>query len=137
MINTDNQMDAGLSENRLQSKWGYAGTLGFSQVPDVLLKSQSQLGLDCTEFVILLNVLSHWWFKGRNPFPTTFTLAKRAGVSMRTAQRAIKAMEAKGLISKTRGVNGREYDLEPLVNKLNSIAIGQPIFSVHHQTDMM
>ncbi len=137
MINTDNQMDGGFSNNRFQSKWGYAGTLGFSQVPDVLLKSQRQLGLDCTELVILLNVLSHWWFKDRNPFPTTFTLANRAGVSMRTAQRAIKSMEAKGLISKTRGANGREYDLEPLVNKLNSIAIGQPVFVVSHQGDMM
>lgn len=126
MINTENQVKDPQASSNAQTKWGYAATLGFAQVPDILFKSQSQLGLDCTELVILLNVLSHWWFKGRNPFPTTYTLAKRANVSPRTAQRAIKALQEKGLVAKARGDHGREFDLEPLVRKLNTLAMWQP-----------
>lgn len=129
MVSTQTQMPISPSDNRFHSKWGYVSTLGFTQMPDALFKSQSQLGLDCTEFVVLLNVLTHWWFKDRNPFPTTFTLAKRTGVSTRTAQRAIKALEAKGLIIKKRGRRGREFDVGPLVGKLNAIAAGFPILA--------
>lgn len=88
---------------RIREKWGSAvsggGLTGFLALPEVLIRCQHRLGLTSTEMMVLINVLMHWWYPDRKPFPGNYAIANRMGVSRRTVQRAIKSIEAKGLIS--------------------------------------
>jgi hypothetical protein len=64
--------------------------VGFSQIPDALLKSQSRLGIDPVEMNVLFNLISFWWLADELPFPSADALAKRMGVQSRTVRRATK-----------------------------------------------
>ena len=110
-------------------KWGDAAALGFSQIPDVLFTSQDKLGIDVTEMVVLLNVLSYWWYDERKPFPKSSTIAQRTGLSPRTVQRALRKLEQKEIVKKTKSDWGyRMFDPAPLVEKLSVLARRSPKF---------
>src|SRR5258708_29894556 len=101
---------------RLQDRWGDALAGGFVVVPSVLLKGQGHLGLDCEETMLLINLLDHWWATERKPFPRSETLARLTGLSRRTVQRRLKALEGRGLIARHRRGDDEtlqrvEYDL--------------------------
>lgn len=87
-------------------KWGEAARAGFQPVPDALLVKQQELGLDSTDMLVLLNLTSYWWFKGRPPFARTNVIAGRMGVTPRTVQRSLKKLEKKGYIRR------EEYETE-------------------------
>jgi len=88
---------------RIREKWGSAvssgGLTGFLALPEVLIRSQSRLGITSTEMMVLINILMHWWISDRKPFPGNYPIARRMGVCRRTVQRAIRSLEEKGLIS--------------------------------------
>lgn len=112
----------------LQEKWGEALNAGFVQIPSALLRHQHQLGIDNGEMVVLMNLLMSWWKADDKPFPLTSTLAKRMGVSRRTAQRHIEGLEKKKLIrriwAKTRSAEDRvaaRYDLGGIVAELKRL----------------
>src|SRR5258708_16639105 len=68
-----------------ETKWGAAisgGLNGYQLVPDVLLRKQTELKLDATDIVILLNFCMHWWESepGKMPHPRPVTIAKRMGI---------------------------------------------------------
>ncbi len=88
---------------RIREKWGDSvggGSLtGFLALPDVLIRSQSRLGLSSTEMMVLINILMHWWYPDEKPFPGNYRIAKRMNVSRRTVQRAINKLKAEGLIT--------------------------------------
>ena len=117
------------SNSQFAEKWGDAAALGFSQIPDVLLTSQDKLGIDVTEMVVLLNVLSYWWYDERKPFPKSSTIAQRTGLSPRTVQRALQKLEQKEIVKKTKSDWGyRMFDPAPLVEKLGVLARRSPKF---------
>lgn len=111
----------------IQDRWGDGLGGGFVVIPSVLLQHQQELGLDCEEVVVLTNLLAHWYYDDRMPYPRTETIAKRAGISRRTVQRRLKQLEAKGFV-KRQVVTGEDqvrtltlYDLRGTVEKLKPL----------------
>jgi hypothetical protein len=101
-------------------KYGEVAVAGFQAVPDLLLKNQVKLGLSQTDMVVLLNVLMHWWYVDKKPFPRATTIAKRIGVTPRTVQRSFSALEKLGLLNRSEADDGRTIlDPQPLVDRLN------------------
>lgn len=105
------------------AKYGEASIAGFQAVPDLLLKYQSELGLSPTDLAVLLNVLMHWWYPEKKPFPRSTTIAKRMGVTPRTVQRSLQQLEELGLLVREKDARGPTYlDPAPLVEKLEALA---------------
>lgn len=118
------------------SKWGDAAIAGWQALPDVLLKNQKTLGLSPTELVVLINVLSFWWYVDRPPYPRASTLAKRMDVNNRTVYRALDTLTKKRLIAKkplveANGVRRDTLDMQGLVAALSGLAKADPAF--HHR----
>lgn len=113
----------------IQDRWGEGLGGGFVVIPSVLLQHQQELELDCEEVVVLANLLAHWYYDARMPYPRTETIAKRAGISRRTVQRRLKQLEAKGFV-KRQVVPGEDqvrsltlYDLRGTVEKLKPLGL--------------
>jgi predicted transcriptional regulator len=118
----------------MQKKWRAAGETGFVAVPNVLLTYFHQMDVTPTEFVVLLNLMSHWWSAENRPFPRVATIARRMDTTPRTVQRALNKLRERGLISWRRvqvrngkivnkdGVRRRLYDLAPLVDFADRVA---------------
>lgn len=105
------------------AKYGEASIAGFQAVPDLLLKHQNDLGLSTTDLTVLLNVLMHWWYPEKKPFPRPTAIAKRMGVTPRTVQRSLQQIEELGLITREQDTRGPTYlDPAPLVEKLEALA---------------
>lgn len=112
----------------IRNKWGVALNAGFVVIPSALLRNQYKLGIDAGETVVLMNLLMSWWKSDDLPYPRTSTLAKRLGVSTRTAQRHIENLEEKRLIKRVWGTASRpgvravaKYDLTGIVEKLKEL----------------
>nr|WP_185738428.1 helix-turn-helix domain-containing protein [Variovorax beijingensis] len=83
------------------------------------------------DLVVLLNLLSHWWYSDDKPYPRTSTIAIRMGTSPRTVQRCLEKLEEKKLIARLRGyvvAKGKNqtvtrYDLQGTVNRLKGYAL--------------
>jgi DNA-binding MarR family transcriptional regulator len=122
----------------LRKRWRSAADTGFVAVPTVLLTYFRTLNITPTEFVVLLNLLAHWWSADRGPFPRVSTIARRMDTSPRTVQRALNRLRAIGLIDWQRvqvrdgkilsraypgdGIRRRLYDLGPLVAVADRLA---------------
>lgn len=111
------------------NKWGKSTEAGFQQIPDVLIRAHSKLGIDSLGLVILLNLTMHWWKKDDLPWPRPSVIAKRIGVSTRTVERKIAEMTTKGLIErlpseKTDSGTIRRFNLSGLVDRLETLSEG-------------
>lgn len=106
----------------VRARWGSALDDGFVVVPNVLLRKQVQLGLNPSEVVTLLNVLSFWWKADALPFPGAAVLAKRMGTTPRTIERNLNGLVEKGLIKKVNLEGKRHYDPSNLVALLKEYA---------------
>lgn len=91
---------------------------GFVAVPISLIRMRTKMGLNSTEFLVLVTLLSYK-YANRPIFPTVATLCSRCGLEERTVRRATSRFENLGLICKG-FVPGRSthYDLSPLVEEL-------------------
>lgn len=115
----------------LHALWGEAIEPGFTAIPNVLLRFFPRLNVTPIEFLILLNIVAHWWAAEDKPYPRVTALAGRLNISPRTVQRSLNRLRAKKLLDWTRvqvvgnkiranappgeGVRRRQYDLTPLV----------------------
>lgn len=116
----------------IEERWAGAvtdGLTGFTAVPDILIRSQAELGISPVELVVVLNLLLHWWDgEGEWPYPRISTIARRMGTSRRTIERAIAGLESKGLIRRCSAEEGgdgiaiRRFDLTGLVRALSGHA---------------
>jgi hypothetical protein len=116
-----------------ETKWGAAisgGPNGYQLVPDVLLRKQTDLKLDATDIVILLNICMHWWESepSKMPHPRPVTIAKRMGISTRTVERHIARLGDLGLMEwmsqepRADAPSVRRFDLEGLRSTLERLA---------------
>jgi predicted transcriptional regulator len=87
-------------------RWGGALRDGYLLIPRALLLHQGELGISTEEVVVLQNLLASWWQKDDLPYPAVSTLAHRMRVSVRTVQRHLNSLEAKGFIERVRNVEG-------------------------------
>jgi hypothetical protein len=116
-----------------ETKWGAAisgGPNGYQLVPDVLLRKQTDLKLDATDIVILLNICMHWWESepGKMPHPRPVTIAKRMGISTRTVERHLARLGDLGLLEwlppepRVDAPSVRRFDLEGIRSALERLA---------------
>lgn len=120
-----------VSESSITDKWGEnACSLGWVSIPTLLLFSQRELNITPSELNVLMNLFMHWWNRSEKPFPSQEAIAYRAGISLKTVQRALNDLEEKNLIAKiptprsnltTKGRN--LYDLNPLIEKLDKVSV--------------
>jgi len=99
-------VEAVIADPRQQTgeKWGdivHGGSYnGFTIIPEQLLRNQGELEITNTEMVVLINLVSYWWFADRKPFPSDQKIADRIGSNARSVQRAMRGLEKKGLITR-------------------------------------
>ena len=67
-----------------------AGWLAF---PSVILEKQHALGLTALDVNIILYLVTYWWTPDNRPHPSKHTIATAIGVSPRTVQKRIAALE--------------------------------------------
>lgn len=101
---------------------------GAVTFPSLLLYGKTELGLNHTEFIVLLYLLDHWLSPDRTPFPGMDRLSDRLEVSRRTLCRAFNRLEDLELIERVNQAqpSGAEvtvgYDLRGLVQSLKALA---------------
>ena len=142
-LDSNSNVGDGAVNYQIRRKWGNAvgkgGLTGYLALPEVLLRGQHRLGLTSTEMMVLINVLLHWWYAEKMPFPSNHKIAKRMGVDTRTVQRACKNLEKKKLIDRKVKIlhdkdtnsysSTRTIELGKLVSRLNEIAVDLGKFS--------
>lgn len=100
---------------------------GYTAVPNILVRAQSRLGINTTQFNIIVQLLSYWMRPDNPPFPSKKDLATRMGITPATVRINIKALEDAGLIEReqqitTHGDYGSNiYRLNGLVAKLKAL----------------
>lgn len=123
------QQDSTVERSVLADKWGSALNAGFQTIPNVLISAQSQLGLDAVDCMILLNLNLHWWRKEDLPYPPPALMARRMGVSRRTIERRLFALQKAGWLKRLPADRSdgqpkvRKYDLSGMVQRLQEAAI--------------
>jgi predicted transcriptional regulator len=93
----------------------------------IMVRAQHRLGVNPTQFCILIQLLEHWRTRERAPFPTKQQLADRIGVSQSTIQQNMQQLEKAGLVKRVKhktasgdwGAN--TYHLDGLVARLEAI----------------
>lgn len=119
------------NQNQKESRkiWGNnIMSLGFVQIPSLLLRRQKELGLNAMDMNIVLQLASYWWEKENFPRPAKSTLADSLNVDPSTIRRRIAALEQRGYIKRivrSGNANARianQYDLTGLITKLQPYA---------------
>lgn len=118
------------SEGKLaaEKKWGHALDAGFQLLPNVLLLEMRTLKLQPLDVLIILNITLHWWEASSLPYPKPLSIAERLGVSTRTIERRLQALEKRGFIrrlpveSSRWGRSVRRIDMSGFVQELAKLA---------------
>jgi hypothetical protein len=80
--------------------WGKAVySHGYAGIPSILIQAQRRLGINSMQMNIIIQLLDYWFDPSRKPFPMKEDLAKRIGVTAKTIQTNIAALEKAGLSS--------------------------------------
>lgn len=124
-----------MKNKEIYNKWGEdVIDRGFSQIPFYLLNINRYLEpkLSSLQLLILVQLVSNWWKKGENPYPSMKHLGERCGVSERQIQRSIDVLVERGIIEKKKilssnGVVKRNsYSLNNLTSLLKDISRHHP-----------
>jgi DNA-binding MarR family transcriptional regulator len=119
-------------------RWGeQVAAAGFTSVPNYLLSINQFMDknhrLSSTELLVLLQILSYWWYANQLPFPSKSIISKRLGLSPRQVQRALNGLEQKELIERVARFSsdkGRRtsnsYHMTRLIDKVRNLAAQHP-----------
>ncbi|MER8843112.1 helix-turn-helix domain-containing protein [Mesorhizobium sp. M0833] len=84
-----------------EKKWTRAlMATGWSAFPNIIIEKQQALGLDALDMNIIIHLVQYWWLPENLPHPSVETIAKAIGVTPRTIQKRITALEAHGLLGR-------------------------------------
>ena len=87
--------------NNFEKIWGKkVKAHGYAAIPTILIRSQHRLGINSTQFCLLIHLLDLYWSKDRPPFPTKQQLADRIGIKISSIKPNMKALEKGGLIER-------------------------------------
>lgn len=116
------------NDQALELKWGKAVVdYGFTVLPTLLLQGQQRLGLSAMQLNVLMQLLDHWWDPTSKIYPSKRTIAERIGVTPRSVQKTIAALEQAGFVNRIRrktvygDPNTNIYDLSGLIKKLKKL----------------
>jgi hypothetical protein len=116
------------SSSNFENIWGKkVKAHGYAAIPTILIRSQHRLGVNSTQFCLLIHLLDLYWSKDRPPFPTKQQLADRVGIKMSSIKPNMKALEKAGLIQRVQhktssgdwGAN--TYHLDGLIAKIQAL----------------
>ncbi len=105
---------------------------GYTGIPSILIQGQRRLGISPTQMNIIVQLLDYWREPSRKPFPLKQDLAERLGVTQKTIQNNIRALEKAGLIARelrrtaAGDWNSNIYHLDGLVQKVQAL---EPAFA--------
>lgn len=84
-----------------EKKWTKAlMATGWSAFPNIIIEKQQALGLDPLDMNIIIHLVQYWWLPENLPHPSVETIAKAIGVTPRTIQKRIAALQALGLLGR-------------------------------------
>ncbi|EIO5090175.1 helix-turn-helix domain-containing protein [Vibrio cholerae] len=113
-----------------EKKWGKPlMKAGWTAFPSVILEKQHALGLTAMDVNIILYLSTHWWEAERKPYPSKRTIAQALGVTPRTIQKRIAALEQLGFIEreyrphKLKGNDTNIYHFNGLIQAAEPYAI--------------
>lgn len=116
-------------DKSVAAKWSAPlAKAGWTSFPSVIFERQAALGLEPLDINILLHLAGYWWKPGEHAHPSKTTIAKAIGVTPRTVQKRIAAMEAAGFIQRIYRKTGvgdndtNEYDLRGLIKAAKPFA---------------
>ena len=100
---------------------------GYAAIPSIMIRSQRRLGVNTTQFCILVQLLEYLRSPDRSPFPTKQQLADRIGIKSATIKANMQALEKAGLIERVQrktpagdwGAN--TYHLDGLITKIKAL----------------
>lgn len=112
------------THHSFEQKWSKAiHEHGFTAIPNLLFSHRKELGLTAPEFFVLAAIETFRW-SVENPWPSLEALRRRTGYTPRTLSRTISSLQRKGLVKRIRRTGtSNMYSLEPLVHRLDQIAI--------------
>ncbi len=109
-------------------RWGKkVADHGYTMVPTALFRMQARLGLNPSQFLVLLQLLSHWFKDDSLPWPSKDTIATRLRIRPRQLQRILTDLEDADIIKRraryraSGGQTSNAYDLSGLVRKLKTL----------------
>ncbi|MFC3706264.1 helix-turn-helix domain-containing protein [Devosia honganensis] len=108
--------------------WGKAVySHGYTGVPSILIQGQRRLGLSPIQLNIVLQLLDYWIDPARKPFPSKRDLATRIGVTSKTIQNNVRALEQASLIVREKRKtaagdwNSNIYHLDGLIERVRAL----------------
>ena len=108
--------------------WGKAVVShGYTGIPSILIQAQRRLRLNPVKMNIIVQLLDYWREPERQPFPSKKELADRIGITEKTVQNNIRALEKDHLIERRRRYtrhgdpDSNIYDLGGLVGAIQEI----------------
>jgi predicted transcriptional regulator len=113
---------------RAEDKWSAkVMKLGYTPIPNLMLRAQAKLKLSPIEFNIVAQLLMHWWDADEHPWLSKETIATRIGKSQRQVQRCLTQLENKGYLKRHARYLGKKaqtsnaYSFDGLVAKLKTL----------------
>jgi predicted transcriptional regulator len=100
---------------------------GYTAIPSILIRAQARLGINSTQFNILIQLLEYWQDLTRKPFPRKKEIAERIGINEKTVQTNIAALEKAGLLHRegrrtaAGDWNSNIYHLDGLVGRIKAL----------------
>lgn len=100
---------------------------GYTGVPNIMVRAQARLGLNPTQFNILVQLLSYYMEPNRPPYPPKRHLLKRTGISESTLKKHIKELEDAGFIEREQqytaagDFGSNIYHMKGLIRKLKKL----------------
>lgn len=104
-------------------KWGTSLRFGWTAVPNILLRKQSDLSLSSDHLIVLINLIRFWWKFDKFPYPSIEKTSAETGLTAEKITNLINDLEKKELLRKV-GLGGGKYgyDISPLSRKLSSFS---------------
>jgi predicted transcriptional regulator len=100
---------------------------GYAGIPSILIQLQQRIGINPMQMNIIVQLLDYFFKPSRKPFPTKRELANRIGVTEKTIQINIRALEKAGLIRREMrrtaagDWNSNIYHLDGLIEKVQAL----------------
>lgn len=96
--------------------------MGWTGVPNILLRKQLELGLSSDQLIILINIIRFWWKEEKLPYPSIEKLSLETGLTKETIEKIIKELDEKKLIKVFESTGmAQRYDLTMLRERLSSM----------------